>query len=275
MRVSPWLFVFVVLLLLLDSFKERHEERQIIRHAESSVQQSDIGINQVNEQFGSTTSTSDNHTFTTPQLWNKIAAIPLNIRHRFYVWTTDMQNEFIGSASGVDKQAYFANSFLVGFKPFETNSVWEPLATLSLRKSYILDHKLYGPDMSEIWQNSRQAYLNTRGDCEDHALILADWLISMGHDARVVLGNYKNGGHAWVVLFYDNKEYILEATNKRRPKSINDFLIARLATDYNPVYQFDRTRFWVNTGSKYTTQYRDHKWQLRSTFVKTNSNGFG
>ena len=69
--------------------------------------------------------------------------------------------------------------------------------------------------MREIWQNSRQAYLHTRGDCEDHAIILADWLIALGHDARVVLGNHRGGGHAWVVLFQDGREMILEATSKK------------------------------------------------------------
>ena len=174
-----------------------------------------------------------------------------------------------GSAPGVDKLSYFANSFLIGFKPFDTDSVWQPLATLALRKNYVLDHILYGPGMAEIWQNSKQAYKYTRGDCEDHAIILADWLIAMGHDARVVLGKYNGGGHAWVVLFRDGKEYILEATSKQRPRGLKDLQLARLATKYQPVYQFDRKNFWVNSGSVYTTKYRDSKWQLRSTFSKS------
>jgi len=272
-----WLIIFaVVLLSLISGFNEDQEVRQIIDKAELAAAQ-DINVNsqseqQAKEQRGAVFSVADNSVpewrFTTAQLQTQVGALPANRRHLFYTWSGDDQQEIAGSASGVDKLAYFASSYLVGYSPFETANVWEPLAILALRKAYVLDHKLYGPNMSEIWQNSRQAYRYSRGDCEDHAIILADWLIEMGHNARVVLGKYKNGGHAWVVLFKDGKEYILEATSKRRPHSTKDFKLAALATDYHPQYQFDRENFWVNTGSKYTTRYKDKKWQLRSTFSR-------
>jgi len=268
-RDYQWSFiVIIILLLLLDGLKERTDERRIIERSARAADNLDLTINQPNEQFGTATATQGAHRFNTNELWYKVAKFPLQRRHRFYVWSSDQQNIFTGSAPGVDRNPYFANSFLVGFKPFDTESIWEPLATLALRKSYILDHRLYGSYMTDIWQNSRQAYGYTRGDCEDHALILADWLIAMGNDARVALGKYKGGGHAWVVLFLDGKEYILEATSKRRPKGIGDFLIAKLATDYKPLYQFNRKQFWVNTGSIHTTRYRDKKWQLSSTFSR-------
>ena len=262
------LIAAVFLLSLLDSFKEQAEQRQIILQAELAEANAPPPVPQLGEQSGTAKATLSKHQFTTTALWEQVAQIPLNRRHRFYIWSGDKKTEFIGSAPGVDRMPYFAPSFLVGFKPFDTDSVWQPLATLALRKSYVLDHKLYGPNMSEIWQNSRQAYHYTRGDCEDHAIVLADWLIALGHDARVALGEYRGGGHAWVVLLYKGKEYILEATSKRRPRSVNDFILAAMATDYQPVYQFDRQRFWVNTGSKFTTRYRDAKWQLRSHFQR-------
>ncbi|NND83157.1 MAG: transglutaminase domain-containing protein [Gammaproteobacteria bacterium] len=265
-----WLIACLFALSILDSFKERAEQRQIIQKAEQFAPDASIKIEQMGEQFGVANATQGYYRFKTEDLWQKVAQIPAHRRHRFYMWSGNRQTEFIGSASGVDRNPYFANSFLVGFTPFQTDSVWEPLATLALRKSYVLDHKLYGPDMAEVWQNSRQAYAYSRGDCEDHALILADWLIGMGHDARVALGEYNGGGHAWVVLLYEGRDYILEATSKRRPRGINDFILASLATDYLPLYQFNRDQFWVNTGSKFTTRYRDQKWRLSANFIRNN-----
>ena len=58
-----------------------------------------------------------------------------------------------------------------------------PLYTLAQRKRYQLDAKQYA-GRSEVWQTSRQAFFYPRGDCEDHAIALADWLIEMGEDAR-------------------------------------------------------------------------------------------
>ena len=259
----------VVFISLFSGLKDDYEVRQILEEADIASAQITLSNNQSSEQVGYVDSKLGEWRFTTNQLQKKIHELPSLRRHHFYTWSAQDRQEVTGSASGVDKLAYFANSFLIGFKPFETTSVWQPLATLALRKNYVLDHVLYGPSMAEIWQNSKQAYKYTRGDCEDHAIILADWLIAMGHDARVVLGKYNGGGHAWVVLFKDGREYVLEATSKQRPRGLKDLQLARLATDYLPLYQFDRKNFWVNSGSVYTTKYRDSKWQLRSTFTRS------
>lgn len=265
---TQWLFIFAIAFLSLFLGEPDNEaDRQILERADRADEQLDLNVLQSHEQNGTVFSSDRAWRFTTGQLQRNIARIPEESQHRFYTWSGNGHREITGSASGINQHSYFANSFLVGFKPFDTNSIWEPLATLALRKSYVLDHKLYGPRFSEIWQNSRQAYGYSRGDCEDHAIILADWLIAMGHQARVVLGNYNGGGHAWVVLIKEGKEYILESTSKRRPRSINDFKLARLATQYRPKYQFDRINFWVNTGSTHTTKYSDGKWQLRSKYA--------
>ena len=263
-----WVIAGFIVLSVVDGIRDDMQVQEILHQADLEAEPVDLSIDQSGEQFGYVTARGEQWRFTTSQLQENVANLPIARQHHFYTWSNYNQREMTGSASGVNQKPYFANSFLVGYKPFDTITVWEPLAILALRKGYILDHELYGPQMAEIWQNSRQAYAYTRGDCEDHALILADWLIAMGLKARVVLGKYKNGGHAWVVLFKDGKEYILEATTKRRPRSINDFQIAALATDYRPVYQFDRDHFWVNTGSEYTTRYNDKKWELRSLFTR-------
>jgi len=120
----------------------------------------------------------------------------------------------------------------------------------------------------DLWQNSAQAYLLPRGDCEDHALALADWLISEGVDAKVVLGKYKTQGHAWVVASKNNKVYLLEATSKRVGKSWNHYPLAQMSNHYYPMVMFNRTDYWVNTTRLATTDYVGKHWQKTSEFVK-------
>lgn len=170
-----------------------------------------------------------------------------------------------GSAAGTDLQHHLFNAYLVGYQPFDTDNVWIPLYTLAKRKQYQLDQYSYGGH-EEIWQTSYEAHRLTRGDCEDHAIALADWLIEMGEDARVVIGKYKNEGHAWVILFKDGKEFLLEATNKSKLTSLHHYPLARLQTDYRPSYMFNRHYFWSNTGSSLTTVYSGHKWQKMSLY---------
>lgn len=179
-------------------------------------------------------------------------------------WRFRQPSLVTASASGLDQQHYFVNSYLVGFKPFEVDALWQPLYAVAVRKHYLLDLTQYG--LSEVWQNSAQAYLNTRGDCEDHALLLADWLIALGVDARVVLGTYKGDGHAWVVAFLEGEAFLLEATSKRRYRSWNGYPKALLSRDYLPVGMFNRSSFWVNTGSPETRDYSGSHWRLMSTF---------
>ncbi|WP_170132011.1 transglutaminase-like domain-containing protein [Arenicella xantha] len=220
------------------------------------------------QQRGFITSQFGMSHFNTDEL-NAIVGAPDYQAGNDSFYLTDPKHRIINYvAVGINQKPYFANSYLVGFVPFQTDRIWVPLATLSMRKRYVLDHIQYGPSMSDVWQNSEQAYYYGHGDCEDHALLLADWLIGLDYDARVVIGEIPAGGHAWVVVFLDGKEYVLEATDKRRPSSLNDFMLASLATAYRPKLQFNRTSFWENTGSTLTVRYGDDKWQLHSRFKR-------
>ena len=165
-------------------------------------------------------------------------------------------------APGLDRRHHFANAYLVGYVPFPDVDTWVPLAALAQRKSYQFDHDQY-PGMPELWQTSREAFFHPRGDCEDHALALADWLIGLGHDARVVIGTMRGGGHAWVVLLDGPRTYLLEATDKQPGRALP---LAAQHPDYRPEAMFNREHYWVNTGSAMTTDYRGRHWQLRSTF---------
>ena len=179
-------------------------------------------------------------------------------------WKFRQPDVVSATASAADKHHYFVNSYLIGYQPFKADAFWQPFYTVASRKVYQLDSRQYG--LKEIWQNSAQAYRNTRGDCEDHAILLADWLIETGIDARVVLGDYKGGGHAWVVAYMKGEAFLLEATSKRRHRSWNAYPKALLSRHYQPRVMFNRDSFWINTGSRDTRDYSGSHWQVASTF---------
>tara|TARA_B100001093_G_scaffold497187_1_gene543811 strand:- start:43 stop:888 length:846 start_codon:yes stop_codon:yes gene_type:complete len=157
------------------------------------------------------------------------------------------------------------NSYLEGYYPYFVDNPMIPLYVLSKRKQYQLDADQYR-GREEVWQTSREAFSFSRGDCEDHALILADWLIGIGEDARVVLGDYRGGGHAWVVLFKGGKEFLLEATKKDGVGRNRAYPLASLHNEYHPQIMFNRSEFWENSGSKYTTRYSGRSWRLQSRY---------
>lgn len=207
--------------------------------------------------------------FTVQKLYEILAREVGEPPGRVCLWNWEGVGEATATALGIDRRHHFVNSYLVGYEPFKTERIWVPLYTLVLRKQYEYDHLQYSGIM-DIWQNSKQAYFYTRGDCEDHAIILADWLISMGIDARVVMGHHRETGHAWVVFFIHGKAYLLEPTSKRKVRTMGAIPAAVLMSDYHPMCQFNRERFWVNTGSQFTTWYSGTDWKMKSRFVAEN-----
>ena len=183
------------------------------------------------------------------------------------LWDLGQDFPVTATAIGVDRRHHFVNAYLEGFRPFWTQQLWVPLYTIAHKLEYQRDHLQY-PGLQEAWQSSRQAFYNTRGDCEDHALILADWLISMGYDARVVLGSAMREGHAWVVLFHEGREFLLEATSKRKKMDWSLYPLAGLQTDYQPEYMFNRRFFWTNQGSAFTTRYSGGQWLRQSRYKR-------
>ncbi|WP_066960914.1 transglutaminase domain-containing protein [Microbulbifer sp. Q7] len=183
------------------------------------------------------------------------------------VWNWQGLESVTASARGLDKLHHFANSYLVGFQPFETKALWVPLYTLATRKEYQYDHLQYA-GLADIWQTSRQAYYQKRGDCEDHAILLADWLINLGIDARVALGTHRGQGHAWVIAIVDDTEYLLEATSKRRQSTWQAMPLAALAEGYEVEFQFNRDYFWAKTTSAPTRRYRGKHWIKKSQFIR-------
>lgn len=188
--------------------------------------------------------------------------------YRMHYWNFGDEKVIAASAAGTERDHHFVNAYLVGYEPFKTEHIWIPHYAISMRLRYQLDSEQYG-NLRDVWQNSKQAFLNTRGDCEDHALVLADWLIEMGLDARVVIGKHMDEGHAWVVVFKESEIYLLEATDKRKRKHWKYYPLAKFAAKYHPSHMFNRDYFWVNTGSIFTTNYSGENWAKRSRFFSS------
>ena len=98
---------------------------------------------------------------------------------------------------------------------------------------------------SDTWQTSAQVWTNKVGDCEDHAILLADWLHSNGFEARVVIGQDKkqNISHAFVELNYSSRSLLLEAVDKSNKP---DYMRRNreLKERYKAIYAFDRDTLW-------------------------------
>lgn len=164
-------------------------------------------------------------------------------------------------AQATDHRHYFANGYLLGFIPFSVENVYNAMNFIAARLRYQLDEKQFR-GYKEMWQTSKEAYVRMRGDCEDHAILLADWLQSLGFDARVAVGRFKGEGHAWVVWFNRGEAFIIEATSKRQRRF---YPLATMLPDYRASYMFDREGFWQK---KRHTALEDYKtgWQKTAYF---------
>jgi len=268
--VKPLLLIFVIIALLVapQIYTSVYTYKNINLKAQDAHNMIKAELIRPGEQDGYVRVVGAGGRFTEKKMHDSLMDDDNKKLQYGYTWHWQGIKKVTASAPGLDKAHHFVNSYLVGFSPFYTEHLWVPLYTLAMRKRYEYDHIQYS-SYNEVWQNSRQAFYYTRGDCEDHALILADWLISLGHDARVVVGAYKGGGHAWVVLFKDGSEYLLEATSKRKQRNTDSYKLASLQTDYQPQYQFNRNKFWFNTGSINTTRYSGESWIFKSRFIST------
>jgi predicted transglutaminase-like cysteine proteinase len=102
-------------------------------------------------------------------------------------------------------------------------------------------------EATDAWQTSLETQQMGQGDCEDSAIFLCDWLLSRGFQARVALGRFGDmGGHAWVVVKLDDKEYLLEST-EGRPDPSNPPLVTRVGSRYVPEIMFDRYSLYVRS----------------------------
>lgn len=265
------LAIFAIIVLDKPDKADSPMRVEVLQNAEKFATQIPQSQLLNHNQHGKAVSTQTGYSLSSQQIqaWFKQSRkSPLQLAYSRW-WLDDSKQTFTESSMALDRKHYIANSFLVGIQPFTTENPWLPLYTLANRKSYQYDSEQYSG--ADVWQNSAQAFKYLRGDCEDHAIVLADWLISMGIDARVVLGRYKEGGHAWVVAFMEGEAYILEATSKRDVQNWKHYPLASVASHYYPTAMFNRTTFWMKHESTDHRDYSDTTWEAVSTFERDDS----
>lgn len=146
----------------------------------------------------------------------------------------------------------WANEYLSGYEPpalysdedsrlHEMFAIWNAVVS---NVRYVKDSTAASPNR-DAWQTPLETMVRGKGDCEDTSLLLADWLLARGYDARVAIGRYGDmGQHAWVVVRIENVEYLLESTegipNIEKPPFVSD-----VGQRYVPETLFDRENLYV------------------------------
>lgn len=148
-----------------------------------------------------------------------------------------------------------ANAFLEGTRapPAVGTDADNRLEELTALWSAVVKHCRYAKDLSGLsgekdsWQRPSETYSFRNGDCEDTSLLLADWLISRGFNARVAIGDaVGQGGHAWCVVDLDGRQYVLETTLAKTPDVPPETQL--VADRYRPRYLFDRQSIYFLEG---------------------------
>ena len=122
-----------------------------------------------------------------------------------------------------------------------------------LHVRYVRDGRFHR--FPEAWQRAAETYEWRHGDCEDSAILLADWLRAIGHETYVVAGKWRQTSHVWVVLRDAGEWYILETTASKAPGRRN-LPLASLLTDYNPTeFMFDDKQVWARRTTGWTADY--------------------
>lgn len=250
-----YLFLTIILILFLNKVTSEEDTQELFepKHQQRSPDTYDLTVPKKG---------------TAQELGTYRYAVPIQLQNidkrakNGYGFPDSNNQVFALVKPATSNKMYFANGYLTGFVPYKPKNMWIPLKYLQIKLKYQFD-KIDSNNDTELWQTSKESYLKLHGDCEDHAILLADWLIGLGYDARVVTGKVKQRGsapegHAWVVLFYDGKEYLLEGTNKSKWNSVP---LAKTQNNYFPKYMFNRTNFWVNTGKTFTTKYSGSHWK--------------
>ena len=145
----------------------------------------------------------------------------------------------------------WGNEFLLGYQPpavfpaditreHEMFIVWNAVNGDCL---YRTDRNAPG-ESRDAWQMGLETMVRGQGDCEDTSILLTDWLITRGFNARMAIGTMRGGGHAWCVVRLDGVEYLLESTNAS-PDMNHLPYVDRVGADYEPHTLIDRDYIYV------------------------------
>ncbi len=169
-----------------------------------------------------------------------------------------LQPPIVISAS--NKQLYFSNGLFLSYAPFIPSNIFNIASHLS--KHYTHSRKRF--HKLRFMQTSKQAYISRNVNNEENALVMTDWLIKLGYDARVVIGTLKNKPHAWVMMKNMQDFFILDATLKGKRKH---YPLAATLPNYHPKYMYNHQYTWENQGSSFTTRYDSDNWVKKYNFI--------
>ncbi len=148
---------------------------------------------------------------------------------------------------GSDTKLHFIQSYFLGIKPEGLKTMQDASRFVRDRVQYVTDKAQFG--RKDIWLTSVETLRRGKGDCEDHAVLLADILISLGYDARIAVGQWDNGRHAWVLIPDETgRLQLIEATEKEDKMITEDPIDWRLR--YIPERMFNNRYTWVLNGSR-------------------------
>jgi predicted transglutaminase-like cysteine proteinase len=123
----------------------------------------------------------------------------------------------------------------------------------------------YREETGNGWQRPACTWQKKAGDCEDHALLLTDSLRSLSYDARTVAGKRKGKGHAWVVVKFKGKEYLLDQVGRRSARFPPRASL--LVAEYRPAYAFDEKNLHIpsKTGEFPADYWNSKEWNCIPT----------
>lgn len=173
----------------------------------------------------------------------------------------------------------YVNEFLTGYSPpakfprdqsriQELFTIWKAVHS---HCAYTRDPAARKKD-TDCWQTAVETQNLQRGDCEDSAIFLSDWLISRGFQARMALGRYGDmGGHAWCVVHLDGNDYLLEST-EAEPDPSNPPLADSIGSRYVPEVLFDSQAIYVRANSRQS--WNGNYWSAK-TWMRLEPRGGG
>lgn len=178
------------------------------------------------------------------------------------ILSTSTTKDFTATAMATDNKRYIANEFLQGYSPYKVTNVWQimdKMRDFEFRADGALSKK-----NKDIWLTGKEFFTHRIGDCEDYAILLADWMIKNNWDARIILGTLNNIGHAWVLLRVNKKDYILDGTKKSLFSQYRQFPLAKHKPEYKHEYMFNRNEFWSYEKKKNNSKYSKINWIHKS-----------
>ena len=181
------------------------------------------------------------------------------------ILSTKNNKDFTAAAMASDNKRYIANQFLQGYSPYKVTNVWQIMDRM--RDFEFLADGATVKKNRDVWLTGKEFFTHRIGDCEDYAILLADWMIKNNWDARIILGTLNNIGHAWVLLRVNEKDYILDSTEKSLFSQYRHFPMAKHKPEYKHEYMFNRNEFWSYKQKKNNNKYSKTNWIHKSQIL--------